>query len=117
VYQLALKGNDFTELEKKYQQNRETRTNGVLGPFTKGSHGRLGESAFKMAVGEISQPFKYRGGYSIIQLLSIEPERKKTFAEAREELKYGYLDENQEKFISQWYEKIKKNYRTTIYSF
>ncbi len=117
VHLLAVKGNDFEGLEKKYQQSMETRTNGILGPFTKGPHGKLGENAFSMKVGEISEPFKYRGGYSIIKLLSIELERTKSFDEAKEELKNEYLDSNQEQFISQWYEKIKENYSIKINRF
>ena len=117
VYKLAIKANNFETLEKKYQENIESRTEGVLGPFTKGPHGKLGENAFSMRVGEISKPFRYRGGYSIIKLLSIEPERQKTFDEAKEELKNEYIDKNQEKAISEWYEKIRNNYTITINKF
>ena len=114
VYRLAVQGHDFETLEKKYQENQETRNHGLIGPFPKGPNGKLGEFAFEMQLNEISKPFQYRGGYSIIQLLSIEPERQKTYAEAKEEIKARYLDENRKKFISEWADKSKENYDISI---
>jgi len=115
VYQLTAQGKDFEALEKKYQENQETRTHGIIGPFMKGPNGKLGEQAFMMSVNEISRPFRYRGGYSIIQLLSIEPERQKTYEEAKEEIKAWYIDENRKKFISEWVDKSKDNYDLDLY--
>ncbi len=114
VYHLAVQGHDFQNLEIKYQENRETRNHGIIGPFTKGPNGKLGENAFNMKVNEISQPFKYRGGYSIIRLLSIEPERQKTYDEAKEEIKANYINENKKKFISDWIDQNRENYSINI---
>jgi len=114
VHRLAVQGSDFTELERKYSQNKETRTHGVLGPFPKGPHGILGEKAFSMKVGEISSPFRYRGGYSFIKLLSVEPERMKTFDETKEMLKNEYLAENEKASISKWLKKIRQHYSIEI---
>ena len=115
VYYLAAKGSDFKTLEIKYQENRETRTHGILGPFTKGPHGKLGELAFNMNINEISKPFRYRGGYSIIQLLSIAPERQKTYEEAKEEIKSNYIIENKNKFISGWIDRNREKYNIILY--
>lgn len=117
VCKLAVKGRDFKELEAKYQQNKETRTNGIIGPFRKGPNGKLGENAFSMKVGEISKPFKYRGGYSIIKLLSVEPERMKSFEEAKEQIENKYIEENKDQFISKWYAKIADKYKIEIRQF
>ncbi len=117
IYKLAANGHDFEALEKNYQQNKATRTNGVIGPFPKGPHGKLSENAFAMKVGEISKPFKYRAGYSIIKLLSIEPERMKSFEEAEEQLKREYIEANKDRFISEWYAKIADNYIIKVRKF
>ena len=116
VHRLAVRGQDFEHWESKYQQNRETRNHGIVGPFTKGPNGKLGELAFSMNINEISQPFQYRGGYSIIQLLSIEPQRQKTYAETKEEVKTAYIEENKKKFISEWVNQRKENYDIDIYN-
>jgi parvulin-like peptidyl-prolyl isomerase len=115
VYQLAVGGNDFAALQKKYCQNHENRNNGIIGPFPANMNGKLGEWAFSgMKIGEISKPFKYRGGYSIIQLLDFKPERIKSFAEAREELKKSYTQSQWEQQITDWLDQAKKNYQIRI---
>jgi parvulin-like peptidyl-prolyl isomerase len=115
VYDLAAQGHDFQALEKKYQENRETRTHGIIGPFTNGPHGKLGELAFNMNINDISKPFKYRGGYSIIRLLSILPPRQRTYQETKEEIKAKYIDENKKRFISEWVDRSKEKYNLSLY--
>ena len=115
VHQLAMRGADFTALQKKYCQNQENRNNGMVGPFPVGMNGKLGELAFSgMRIGEISQPFKYRGGYSIIQLLALEPERVKSFAEARQEIKDEYVQAHWQQKETEWLTQAKKNYNIRI---
>ncbi|NLP08839.1 hypothetical protein GX408_00440, partial [bacterium] len=67
-----------------------------------------------MRVGEISAPFRYRGGYSIIQLLALEPERIKSFAEAREQLRADYIQSHHTQAIADWLEQAKKHYKIRI---
>ncbi len=112
VYLLASAGDDFAALQKKYCQNQENRNSGIVGPFPPGMNGKLGELAFSgLRIGEISSPFKYRGGYSIIQLLALVPERVKTYEEAREEIKAGYIQSRWEQKVAEWLEHAKKNYK------
>ncbi len=116
VYQLALKGRDFAALQKTYCQNQENRKQGIVGPFPVGMNGKLGEMAFSgMRIGEISAPFRYRGGYSIIQLLALEPERTKSFAEAREQLRADYVQSHHEQAIADWLNQAKKRYKIRIH--
>ncbi len=116
VYRLALKGHDFAALQKTYCQNRENRKQGIVGPFPVGMNGKLGELAFSgMRVGEISAPFRYRGGFSIIQLLALEPGRTQTFAEAREQLKADYVQSHHEQAIADWLDQAKKHYKIRIH--
>lgn len=111
VHKLAISNDDFEMLEKKYNQNQETRTHGLLGPFSKGRHGKLGELAFSgMNVNDISKPFRYRGGYSIFKIVAIEESHVKSFQEAKEELKDKYIKENHERLVSEWLNnKVRKN--------
>ncbi|NLP11850.1 hypothetical protein GX408_15730 [bacterium] len=103
---------DFAGLQAAYSQDQETRTNGILGPFAKGRHGRLGELAFSgMRVGEISEPFAYRGGYSFFKLLALTPERIEPFSAVREKIKQAYLDEHKERYTAEWLQAARKQYR------
>ncbi len=111
VYRLAKSGADFAQLQRQYSQNMEDRNEGIIGPFAPGMHGQLGELAFSLKVGEISAPFRYRGGFSIIQVLAQEPERIMTFAEAKETLKNDYIQSRWEEEVKAWKKKARKHYR------
>jgi len=116
VYRLAVQGEDFAALQAKYCQNEENKNHGIVGPFPQGMNGKLGELAFSgMAIGAISAPFKYRGGYSIIQLLSIDPERVKSFDECREEIKAEYIQAHYQEKISAWQAEARKNYKIRVH--
>ena len=115
VYQMAVNGHDFAALQAKYCQNQENRNQGIVGPFPQGMNGKLGEWAFSgLAIGQISPPFKYRGGYSIIQLLALENERVKSFAESREEIKAEYIQAHFQSQINTWLAQVRKNYRIRV---
>jgi parvulin-like peptidyl-prolyl isomerase len=115
VYQLATTGHDFAALQKKYCQNKENTRNGIIGPFPAGMNGKMGDLAFSgMSIGEISQPFQYRGGYSIFRLLALEPERIRSFAEAKEEIKSAFIQSHWERCVSDWLEHAKNNYSVKI---
>ena len=116
VYNLAIGDSNFEMLEEKYNQNQETRTHGLLGPFTKGRHGILGETVFSgMKVGDISKPFRYRGGYSFFKVVAIEQPRVKTYQEVQEELANKYKEENKDRFLYNWLQKAKANYNIKIF--
>ncbi len=115
VYRLAMAGKDFAQLQKQYSQDQETRTNGVLGPFRKGEHGQLGVTAFSgMRVGDISKPFRYRGGYSLIKLLSYEPERIEPFENVRERVETQYLEKHKERLVNDWLTAVQKNHQIQL---
>lgn len=103
---------DFAGLQAAYSQDQETRTNGVLGPFAKGRNGRLGELAFSgMRVGEISEPFAYRGGYSFFKLLALTPERTEPLSAVKEKIKQAYLQDHKERYTAEWLQAARKQYR------
>lgn len=64
------KGNDFSELAKKYNQREYTKkSNGEWGYFLANSAGQIGSIAADLEVGQIYGPMKVDGGYSIIKLI------------------------------------------------
>jgi parvulin-like peptidyl-prolyl isomerase len=117
VHALALNNADFSMLQKKYSQDEETRTHGLLGPFAKGQNGKLGEKAFSgMNVGQISEPFRYRGGFSFFKLLAFEPEHIKSFDAVKDNLKSGYIEEQQNRYISDWIKTVRTKYQIRYYT-
>jgi len=116
VYALATAGHDFAALQRKYCQNRENKNNGMVGPFPAGMNGKMGELAFAgMQTGDISRPFQYRGGFSIFKLLALEPERIKTYAEAKEEIKTGYIQSHWQQAVADWQQRVRNHYKIKIH--
>ncbi len=115
VYRLAVKGHNFTNLVKEYCQYKGRNKDGSIGPFSSNQNGNLGKTADKMKIGETSDPFKYRGGYSIIKLISIDPERLQGLDEVKEQVRNDYLSKNSEMLIDKWYQKAKEEYKIKIY--
>jgi len=76
IYSQLLKGDDFSELAKKYSRDPGSASNGGgLGWFGYGSMVKeFQDAAFGLnEVGEISKPFKTQFGYHIVKLLGKKP--------------------------------------------
>jgi len=84
VYKMAISGEDFGELAKRYSQDNATAPNsGDLGWFTHGQMVKPFEDvAFSLKKGEISKPFITQFGYHIIKLTDRKTENKKEFIRA-----------------------------------
>ena len=70
IYNLAISGEDFAELAKKYSEGPSAPQGGDLGYFTKGKMvPAFEEAAFQLNKDEISEPVKSRFGWHIIKLI------------------------------------------------
>ena len=70
IYNLAISGEDFAELAKKYSEGPSAPQGGDLGYFSKGKMvPAFEEAAFQLNKGEISEPVKSRFGWHIIKLI------------------------------------------------
>ena len=69
IYNLAINGDDFVELAKKYSEGPSAPQGGDLGYFTKGKMvPSFEEAAFKLNIGEIGEPVNTKFGWHIIKL-------------------------------------------------
>ena len=80
----AKKGEDFSELARKYSDDPGSKAQGGdLPPFSRGQMvPPFEEAAFSMAPGEIRGPVKSDFGYHVIKLLAKLPAGKQSLAEA-----------------------------------
>lgn len=77
-------GRNFTTVANKYNERVATKKkSGRLGLIIKQQYGSVGEEAFKMKKGEISDLIKMGQNYSIIKILDIIPPTQKTFDEVK----------------------------------
>ncbi len=77
VYQLAKKGENFSELAKKYSEDPSAKENGGDLDYINVFHTvyPFETAAYKTAVGQISKPFRTRFGYHIVKVIDKRPAR------------------------------------------
>ena len=103
-------GADFAEVAKRESIDTATKeSGGVLGLRSKNElPPEVAEEAFKIELNKLSELIKMQQGYAIIMVEEKQPEKQKTFDEAKEEIKNRLLSEKQSKAYQDWIEKVKK---------
>lgn len=87
VLEMAMKGEDFAELAKKYSEGPTQSKGGDLGFFEKGKMvPAFGDVAFALKEGEISEIVRTSFGFHIIKVEEIKEARTKPLVEVREEI-------------------------------
>jgi peptidyl-prolyl cis-trans isomerase C len=111
------KGEDFTELAKKYSIDPNVRqTGGEIGFQPKGSLIPEYESAaFKLTkVGQVSGIVKTQFGYHIIRLEGVKPPSYVPLEEVKDFIKQKNAQEKQKEVLEKYIEELKKNVKITI---
>jgi len=111
------KGEDFTELAKKYSIDPNVRTTGgEIGFQPKGSLIPEYENAsFKlMKIGQVSGIVKTQFGYHIIRLEGVKPPSYVPFEEVKDFIKQKNAQEKQKEVLEKYIEELKKNAKITI---
>jgi parvulin-like peptidyl-prolyl isomerase len=113
----AKKGENFTNLVKKYTERKSSlNRDGKLGPLTSRQYGEMGKTAFRMKIGEISDPIPMGSkAYSIIKLIDRSEPRVKTFEEARSQVERQLRIEMSDSLKNVWTKQMDERYPVTIY--
>jgi peptidyl-prolyl cis-trans isomerase C len=108
-------GMSFEEAAKKYSKCPSAAQGGSLGSFSRGRMvPEFEDAAFKLQVGEISEPVKTQFGYHLIQLDEKTPQGAKSLEESKETIVKNLLNEKQnEKYVSSITE-LRKKYKVEI---
>ncbi len=95
-------GMSFEEAAKKYSKCPSSAQGGSLGSFSRGRMvPEFEDAAFKLQVGEISEPVKTQFGYHLIQLDEKTPKGTKSLEESKEIIVKNLLNQKQnEKYVS-----------------
>jgi peptidyl-prolyl cis-trans isomerase D len=91
-------GESFEKLAKKYSTDPGSAVDGGdLGVFGRGVMVKpFEDAAFKLPVGQVSEPVRSPFGYHLIRVDAIEPGKGKSFAEVRTQLAKDYIDRQAE---------------------
>jgi peptidyl-prolyl cis-trans isomerase D len=74
-----------------------------------GTEYAVNTTAFRMKPGEVSEPIKGENGYYIVQLIALNPASKQTFEAQKTQLYENLNQEKQQRFFSEWFQKLKEN--------
>jgi hypothetical protein len=112
----AKKGENFAKLAKQYTERPDRKgTDGMLEPFQAGRYGKMGEAAFSMKPGEISDPLPIGRNWSVIKIVEIQAPVTKTLDEARTSIRMKLEREERTLRHDQWRTEIEKKVKVTLY--
>lgn len=103
-------GADFEELAKEKSTDPGSKeSGGDLGYFGRGEMvAEFEETAFSLAVGEISAPVKSSYGYHIIKVEDYKEARTPTYDEIKNDIREDYIDRKVQERASTWLSEIRQ---------
>ncbi len=115
IAKLAKSGRDFEKLVKKYSEDvYYKKKNGYLGYKDERSRGPISKKAFELGEGNISDPVKYRGGWTIIKTGKIKPEAIKSFDDSRQKVTSKLRSQKLRERRTEWEKELREKYTVTI---
>jgi foldase protein PrsA len=116
LYQRLRGGADFAALAKRYSTDTTTKTQGGKLTVTRGSTvAPFDRMAFLLDRLQISPPVKTQYGWHIVQATSeIRPARTTPLKDVKEQIRQQLLQERKRTAITEWAEKVKKDYEDEI---
>lgn len=105
------KGEDFSELAKKFSKDRgSVEAGGDLGFFGRGRMvPEFEKVVFGLKSGEVSGPVKTRFGYHIVKVIDRKEGRQGSYEEARESITKQLAVEKQKSLFESYIEKLRKD--------
>jgi peptidyl-prolyl cis-trans isomerase SurA len=108
VLERARKGEDFTELAKKYSQGPEAAEGGLLGYFKrKELVPELEEAAFRLKPGEITDIVESPLGFHILRVLERKGGEPRPFAEVQYKIREEMVQSEADRKYSEWMKDLK----------
>ena len=108
-------GLSFEEAASKYSSCPSKAQGGDLGSFTRGSMvPEFEEVAFKLNIGEISEPVKTQFGYHLIKVEEKGEQTSKKFDEVEAEIRNNILQEKQNKKYMELTMELKDKYQVVL---
>jgi parvulin-like peptidyl-prolyl isomerase len=103
-------GEDFTEFAKQYSEDPSAQKGGDIGSFGPGElMPELEKEIAGKAEGELIGPFRSDLGFHLVKLEKRLPSSVLPFEKVKEEVKRGFLAENQQERFENWIKKAKRD--------
>lgn len=114
-YNLAAGGADFDTLVSKHTERKGYENIPGYYDLVEFDFNELAKQADALtSVGDISKPFKYQDGWSIVKLVAREKSRQKTFEEARNEISSVVQENETKRLENEYVEQMKNIYKPKL---
>jgi peptidyl-prolyl cis-trans isomerase SurA len=108
ILERARKGEDFSELARKYSRGPEARDGGILGYFKeKELMPKLEGAGFGLKKGEVSDLVKTHFGFHILKVLDRKGGEPRPFAEVQSQIREEMIQAEAEKKYEEWMKELK----------
>jgi len=108
ILERARKGEDFSELARKYSMGPEARDGGLLGYFKhRELMPELEEAGFKLRPGEVSDLIRSPAGFHILRVLERKGGEPRPFAEVQFKIREELIEAEAQKKFEEWMKELK----------
>ena len=107
-------GEDFSDLAVRRSDRPMVEEHKGEWSLRAADENTLTRKAAMMQVGEISEPIRFEGGYSIIKVSANEPTRPKTYEEAAAEVAGHYHDYVSNRLEEEWLRGLRQVFRVVV---
>lgn len=116
IYKRVKNGENFDELAKQYTERPGFKDKAGKWGLVQKDENELSKQVFTklLTPDDVTAPFEFQSGYSIVKLNRRVPNTQKTFAEARQEVASQFQDELSSDLRASWVAELRKKYKRTI---
>lgn len=116
IYNEAISGADFNKLAKEFNTRFATKNrNGMLGKVAETSLGMIGKVSLESPVGAIKGPIPSVEGFSIIKVLSKEPQKIPDFDQVKNQVRADLKGELKRETTQKWETEMQRRFHVRKY--
>ncbi len=116
IYKRIKNGENFDSLAKQYTERPGFKDKAGKWGLVQKDENELSKQVFNklLTPDDVSAPFEFQSGYSIVKLNRRVPNTQKTFQEARQEVASQFQDELSNDLRAAWVSELRKKYKRDI---
>jgi len=111
-----ISGGNFNTLAKEVSIGRTKKKGGEIGYIKQNQLGNIGQVAFELKKGQISEPFETETGWAIIKVTDIKKSYKQDYNDVKATIRNDYKVYKAQQIGNQIYEQNKEKYKLKILS-
>jgi hypothetical protein len=111
-----LSGANFKNLASEESTGRGNNRGGEIGYIKKNQFGSIGQIAFELKKGQLSEPFETKNGWAIIKITDIKKSYKQNYKDVKASVRIDFKEQRAQQIANQIYEKNKDRFKLKVLS-